>query len=169
MDNNKIKLVNRKKIAVLFGGCSTEYGVSLQSAHAVITNIDTALYEPVLIGIARKTGQWYLFHGNVDAIPEDLWLADETCTPVWVSTDKTVHGVCFLIGGAVHTISLDAAFPILHGKNGEDGTVQGLLELAGIPVIGCGLLSSAAGMDKELAHGVNTGSYPRPESQPLPP
>lgn len=154
MDNNKIKTDNRKKIAVLFGGCSTEYSVSLQSAHAVITNIDTHCYEPVLIGIARKTGQWYLFQGNIDTIPEDRWLSDETCTPVWVSTDKTVHGVRFLKGGAVHTISLDAAFPILHGKNGEDGTVQGLLELAGIPVIGCGLLSSAVGMDKELAHRI---------------
>ena len=154
MDNNRIKIENRKKIAVLFGGCSTEYGVSLQSAHAVIANIDAGLYEPVLIGIARKTGQWYLYQGNVDAIPEDLWLSDKTCTPVWVSTDKTVHGIRFLKDGAVHTISLDAAFPILHGKNGEDGTVQGMLELAGIPVIGCGLLSSAAGMDKELAHRI---------------
>lgn len=154
MVNKKIKTDNRKKIAVLFGGCSTEYGVSLQSAYAVITNLDTDCYEPVLIGIARTTGQWYLFQGNVDAIPEDRWLSDKTCIPVWVSTDKTAHSICFLKSGVVHNIPLDAAFPILHGKNGEDGTVQGLLELAGIPVIGCGLLSSAVGMDKELAHRI---------------
>lgn len=107
-----------------------------------------------MIGIAAANRQWYLYRGNIDDIPEDRWLSEQNCTPVWVSTDKTVHGICFQDSGSIHTIPLDAAFPILHGKNGEDGTVQGLLELAGIPVIGCGLLSSAVGMDKELAHRI---------------
>lgn len=154
MENNRTENTNRKKIAVLFGGCSTEYQVSLQSAHAVISNIDTDCYELFMIGIAAANGQWYLYRGNIDDIPEDRWLSEQNCTPVWVSTDKTVHGICFQDSGSIHTIPLDAAFPILHGKNGEDGTVQGLLELAGIPVIGCGLLSSAVGMDKELAHRI---------------
>lgn len=144
----------RKRIAVLFGGCSTEYEVSLQSAHAVIENMDAARYEQTLIGISRTSGQWYLYRGNIDLIPEDKWLDEAVCTPVWVSTDKTVRGICYLEGGVVHTISLDAAFPVLHGKNGEDGTVQGVSELAGIPVIGCSMLSSAAGMDKELSHRI---------------
>lgn len=154
MENNRTENTNRKKIAVLFGGCSTEYQVSLQSAHAVISNIDTDCYELFMIGIAAANGQCYLYRGNIDDIPEDRWLSEQNCTPVWVSTDKTVHGICFQDSGSIHTIPLDAAFPILHGKNGEDGTVQGLLELAGIPVIGCGLLSSAVGMDKELAHRI---------------
>lgn len=144
----------KKKIAVLFGGCSTEYEVSLQSAHAVIENMDTDRYEQILIGISRQSGQWYLYQGNIDDIPEDRWYSERTCTPVWVSTDKTVHGICCQGTDGIHAVSLDAAFPILHGKNGEDGTVQGVLELAGIPVIGCGMLSSAVGMDKELSHRI---------------
>ncbi len=144
----------KKRIAVLFGGCSTEYEVSLQSAYAVIEQMDTERYERILIGICRRTGQWYLYQGNIDSIPEDRWLDDRTCTPVWVSTDRTVHGVCCQGKNGTYTIPLDAAFPILHGKNGEDGTVQGVLELAGIPVIGCGMLSSAVGMDKELSHRI---------------
>ena len=60
----------KKKIAVLFGGCSTEYEVSLQSAYAVIENMDTDRYEQILIGISRQSGQWYLYQGNIDDIPE---------------------------------------------------------------------------------------------------
>ena len=155
MDDNKMTENGRKKrIAILFGGCSTEYEVSLQSAHAVIENMDTERYEQVLIGISRQSGQWYLYKGNIDDIPENRWLNDKTCTPVWVCTDRTVHGICYQEAGGTRMVSLDAAFPILHGKNGEDGTVQGVLELAAIPVIGCGLLSSAVGMDKELSHRI---------------
>lgn len=156
MNDNRItdRENTKKRIAVLFGGYSTEYEVSLQSAHAVIENMDTDRYERILIGISRQTGQWYLYQGNIDDIPEDKWLSDKKCTPVWVSTDKTVHGICCKGRDGIRSISLDAAFPILHGKNGEDGTVQGVLELAGIPVIGCGMLSSAVGMDKELSHRI---------------
>ena len=155
-DNRIAKNENdrKKRIAVLFGGCSTEYEVSLQSAYAVIENMDTDRYEQILIGISRQSGQWYLYHGNIDDIPEDRWYSEKTCTPVWVTTDKTVHGICYQGMDGTHAVSLDAAFPILHGKNGEDGTVQGVLELAGIPVIGCGMLSSAVGMDKELSHRI---------------
>ena len=103
------KTGGKKKIAVLFGGCSTEYEVSLQSAHAVITNIDTALYEVLMIGICRDTGQWYLYRGEPEMIPEDRWYSEETCTPVYVSTDRTVHGLCFLEAGKPDIISLDAA------------------------------------------------------------
>lgn len=150
----EVKKVRKKRIAVLFGGCSTEYKVSLQSAHAVIENMDTEKYEQILIGISRQSGQWYLYRGNIDDIPEDRWMNASFCTPVWVSTDRRLHGICYQGEGGMRTVSLDAAFPILHGKNGEDGTVQGLFELAGIPVIGCGMLSSAVGMDKELSHRI---------------
>ena len=157
MESNRITETGKKRkktIAVLFGGCSTEYKVSLQSAYAVIENIDTDCYERVMVGISPETGQWYLYQGNVDDIPEDRWLADTSCTPVWVSTDRTVHGICCEGADGIRSIPLDAALPILHGKNGEDGTVQGLLELAGIPIIGCGTLASAVGMDKELSHRI---------------
>lgn len=142
---------NRKKIAVLFGGCSSEYEVSLQSAHAVITHIDVEKYELILIGITRS-GSWYLYQGDAAAIPNDSWYRKEDCIPAAVSTDKELHGILLMKEEGVETISLDGVLPILHGKNGEDGTVQGLLELAGIPLIGCDTMSSAVCMDKEMAH-----------------
>lgn len=146
-----MKRNNRKKIAILFGGCSSEYEVSLQSSYAVITHIDTEKYEPVLIGITR-TGKWYLYQGDPANIPEDRWYSDRECIPAFVSPDKELHGLLLLKSQGIEELSLDGALPILHGKNGEDGTVQGVLELAEIPVIGCGTLSSAICMDKETAH-----------------
>lgn len=143
-----------KKIGILFGGCSTEYEVSLQSAFSVIQHIDTKKYTPVLIGLERKYGTWYWYRGNPENILKDTWHTTADCIPVFPSTDKRVHGLCYLDKGEFCTLSLDAALPVLHGKNGEDGTVQGVLALAGVPVIGCDLLSSAVGMDKELAHRI---------------
>lgn len=144
----------QKKVAVFFGGCSTEYEVSLQSAYAVIKCIDTKKYVPILIGIAPHSGKWYWYHGEPERIKEDNWQSEGNCTPVFPSFDRTVHGLCYWDNNHLQTISLDSALPVLHGKNGEDGTVQGVLELMGIPVIGCGLLSSALCMDKELAHRI---------------
>lgn len=140
-----------KRIAILFGGCSPEYGVSLQSAYSVITHLDRKKYVPILIGIS-KTGDWFKYDGEPDKIPADTWCNERDCTQVVVSQNRTVHGVLALAGGNVKEIHIDAAFPVLHGKNGEDGTVQGLFALAGIPVVGCGVLSSALCMDKEKAH-----------------
>ena len=142
---------NRKKIAILFGGCSSEYEVSLQSAYAVVAHMDTERYEPVLIGIDRS-GKWYLYQGEASDIPGDCWCRQETCIPAAVSPDKELHGLLLLDGQGVKTLPLDGAMPVLHGKNGEDGTVQGALELAGIPLIGCNTMSSAICMDKGMAH-----------------
>lgn len=144
----------KKKIGILFGGCSTEYEVSLQSAFSVIQHIDRNRYTPVLIGLEKKKGTWYWYRGPEEYILKDTWRISMECIPVFPSTNRSVHGICYLEEGELHTISLDAALPVLHGKNGEDGTVQGVLELAGIPVIGCDILSSAIGMDKEMAHRI---------------
>lgn len=143
----------RNKIAVLFGGASTEYEISLQSAHAVITSMDQQKYEPVLIGIHRD-GRWFYYQGEPERILADSWFCPETCTPVAISTDRRSPGLLLLEPEGPRLLPLDAAFPVLHGKNGEDGTVQGVLSLANIPVIGCGVLSSALCMDKEMAHRV---------------
>lgn len=154
---------NMKKIAVLFGGCSSEYEVSLESAYAVISHMDREKYEPVLIGITRE-GKWYLYQGAWECIPEDTWHRQKECKPAVVLPDKELHGI--MVYGRDDSednsgdksadkpgyISLDGALPILHGKNGEDGTVQGVLELADIPLIGCNTMSSAVCMDKETAH-----------------
>ena len=141
----------RKRIAILFGGCSPEYGVSLQSAYSVITHLDREKYEPVLIGISNA-GDWFQYVGEIEKIFIDTWCNEEDCIPVVVSPNRTVHGIVTIKNGKIRETHIDAVFPVLHGKNGEDGTVQGVFELAGIPVVGCGVLSSALCMDKDRAH-----------------
>ncbi len=140
----------KKTIAVLFGGCSTEYSVSLQSAHAVLSAIDASRYQVLPVGITRA-GDWFLYEGPLDRIPEDQWQAPD-CVPAALSPSRSIHGLLVFRPSGLETLPLDGAFPVLHGKNGEDGTVQGLLELAGVPVVGCGVLSSALCMDKVRAH-----------------
>ena len=138
-----------KTILTIFGGRSSEYAVSLQSAHAVLTQLP-AVCRPLAVGITRE-GAWYRFSGDPDALPGDGWQRPEWCTPCTLRLDFGRPAVLDLDGsGAVRPF--DAAFPVLHGKNGEDGTVQGLLALTGVPLIGCGVLSSAVCMDKHRAH-----------------
>lgn len=146
--------MKKKRTAILFGGCSSEYEVSLQSAYGVICHVDRKKYEMVWIGLHRSSGQWFWYQGNPDRIAQDTWCREEFCTPVYVPTDKSVQGFCYQKDGHQCVLSVDMVLPVLHGKNGEDGTVQGTLELAGIPVVGCSMLSSALCMDKELAHRV---------------
>ena len=138
----------KKTIVVLFGGKSTEYSVSLQSGYAVITNIDKQRYTILPIGITKE-GKWFSYTGNEENIPNDTWWKDKShLQEVIIIPDPTIHALS--IQG--RTIPVDFAFPVLHGINGEDGSVQGLFQLAGIPVIGCGILASALCMDKKTAH-----------------
>ena len=139
-------------LAVLFGGSSTEYEISLQSAHAVLTHLDRDRYEPVLLGITRD-GRWLLYQGPVDALLDDTWHTDARHTvPAVISPDRGVQIAGGGPSGGDEQQAVDAAFPVLHGKNGEDGSVQGLCQLAGLPVVGCGVLASALCMDKDRAH-----------------
>lgn len=140
---------DRKRILVLFGGCSTEYAVSLQSAAAVLEQMDSARFRVLTVGVTRE-GRWLRYQGPVSALPTDHW-HQQDCVPCTLTLDR---GECALLwlDGSGRRETFDAAFPILHGKNGEDGTVQGIFALAGVPVIGCGLLSSALCMDKDRAH-----------------
>lgn len=144
--------MRKKKIAIIFGGCSSEYSVSLESAHSIINNIDARCYEAIMIGISRE-GSWFRYFGSLDRIQDDTWHTEEKdCIPVILSPDRRIHGIIELRRDGIRYERMDAAFPVMHGKNGEDGTVQGLIELAGIPLIGCGTLSSALCMDKNRAH-----------------
>lgn len=143
--------MKKQTIAVVFGGCSPEYSVSLQSASAVIQHIDPNQYETLLIGISRE-GKWFQFKGALSQIKEDTWCQADTCIPAAISTDRDTRSLLLLGKNGVEQVRIDAVFPVLHGKNGEDGTVQGLFELAGIPLIGCGVLASALCMDKVRAH-----------------
>ncbi len=158
-------MMNRKKIAVIFGGHSTEYEVSLRSAYSVFENIDTAKFEVIPIGITRD-GDWYHYTGEPAQIAAGAWCDDTShLNAVVFSQDRSAGGFLELTDGRYSVQKLDLAFPVLHGKNGEDGTVQGLLELAGIPVVGCGTLSSALCMDKDRAHKlVSLAGIPVPES-----
>ncbi|QIB68338.1 D-alanine---D-serine ligase [Muricomes intestini] len=143
--------MNRLNIAILFGGCSPEYSVSLQSAYSVITHIDTDKFMPVLIGISSK-GDWYRFEGDNEKIASDTWCNPSDCLPAVISPDRKAHTLLVFHPDKVVKLPIDAAFPVLHGKNGEDGTVQGLFEMAGIPIVGCSTLASTLCMDKDRAH-----------------
>jgi D-alanine---(R)-lactate ligase len=139
--------VDRLKLAILFGGCSEEHPVSVKSAQEVARHLDLAKYEPCYIGIT-KGGAWKLCAG-----PHAGWESAD-CRPAILSPDRSVHGVLVLEGARHETIHVDVAFPVLHGTCGEDGAIQGLLELAGIPYVGCDVQSSAVCMDKSLAYVV---------------
>jgi D-alanine---D-serine ligase len=143
--------MKKPRIAVLFGGCSPEYGVSLASAHSVLTHMDPNRLEPVPVGIS-PTGDWFLYRGDIEKIPADEWNNPGDCVPAALLPRRENPALLALGADGGEIIPLDAAFPILHGRNGEDGTVQGLFELMGIPVIGCGTLASALCMDKDRAH-----------------
>ncbi|MDR2957413.1 MAG: D-alanine--D-alanine ligase [Coriobacteriales bacterium] len=143
--------MSKKKVAILFGGTSPEHPISLQSAYAVITHIDTHKYEPVLIGISQQ-GEWLLFRGDPVFIVSDTWQQDEYCTEIRLSFATKQKGLIETGKNGEEFIGLAAAFPVMHGSPGEDGTIQGLFELAEIPVVGCGSLSSTLCVDKDVAH-----------------
>lgn len=143
--------MTKLKIACLFGGCSSEYAISLVSATSVIRSINQEKYDLFMIGIT-KDGNFYLYDGDIDLIEKDEWFNDKTIKKITWSTNRDDHGFIILDNNEFKLISIDLAFPILHGINGEDGRIQGLFELAGIKYIGCDLMSSALGMDKFLAH-----------------
>lgn len=142
----------KKRIAVLFGGNSTEYEVSLQSAYSVLKNMNKEKYDIIPIGITRE-GEWYHYTGEYSHIEDNTWMNEtEHIFPVVVSQSRLDKSLIQFSKEHCEWIKIDLAFPVLHGKNGEDGTLQGLFELAGIPVVGCGTLSSALCMDKDRAH-----------------
>jgi D-alanine--(R)-lactate ligase len=134
-------------IAVLFGGCSEEHDVSVKSAMEIAAGIDRQKYEPLYIGISRS-GVWKMCER-----PRADW-EDGSCSSAVVSPDRATHGLLVAVGGEGRPVHLDAVFPVLHGTTGEDGAVQGLLELSGIPYVGCDIQSSAICMDKSLAYTV---------------
>lgn len=144
--------MKKKRIAVIFGGKSTEYEVSLQSVFSVLDNIYKNKYDIVPIGISRD-GNWYHYKGEYHNISNDTWHDDkENLLPVSVSVSCSSRGFLELSEGKYNVIGVDLVFPILHGKNGEDGTLQGIFEMAEIPIIGCRTLASALCMDKDRAH-----------------
>jgi len=141
----------RLKIGVVFGGCSEEHPISVKSAQEVARHLDLEKYEPFYIGVA-KSGAWKL----CDA-PDPDW-EDGRARPAVLSPDRRARGLLVLEQERYDTIGLDLVFPVLHGTLGEDGAIQGLAELAGIPYVGCDIQSSALCMDKSLAYIVARGA-----------
>ena len=117
------------QLAVVFGGQSSEHEVSLMSAASILENLDRDKYDIHQLGITKE-GRWLLYGGPAEGLSDGRWLRESV--PAFLAPDPTVHGIVALGGGGARVIPIDCVFPALHGKNGEDGTVQGLLELAGL-------------------------------------
>jgi D-alanine-D-alanine ligase len=141
----------RLRVAILFGGRSAEHEISLLSARFVLESLDPARFEPVLVGI-DKSGRWRLQDAarllGMARDPRHVAL-DGSTAPVLLPAHPSA-GLVSSAGGSSAPLPIDIAFPVLHGPLGEDGTVQGLLELAGVPYVGSGVLGSAVGMDKDV-------------------
>ncbi len=136
--------MSKKNVLVLFGGRSSEHEVSCVSATTVISNMDREAYDIYAVGITKE-GRWVLVD-SIEEIKDGTWVNSKKQA---VLSPDTAEKVLYVFeNGEMKKICIDVAFPVLHGLNGEDGTVQGLFELAGIPYVGCGVLASAVSMDK---------------------
>lgn len=137
--------MNKKTVVVLFGGQSSEHEVSRTSASMIISHMDHEKYFILPVGITKE-GHWLIYNGPVEHIKNGEW--EKFGTPAILSPDATHKSLLKIVGGKVKEIPVDVVFPVLHGAWGEDGTIQGLLELCQIPYVGCGVLSSSVSMDK---------------------
>lgn len=155
----------KTKLAILFGGKSDEYSVSLHSAAAIIKNVPEEMFDVTLVGITQD-GKWFLYEGSVENVNDDTW-HKENLSPVFLNMGNDFKGLVKLNLGSktFEKIEIDCIFPVLHGRNGEDGTIQGLCQMSGIPFVGCDMTSSAVCMDKEFTHvicensGIKTAPY----------
>lgn len=146
-----LKDMDKTVVAVIFGGYSPEYTVSLNSAYSVINAIDREKYEVIMVGITNA-GKWFLYDGPVEDIPTDKWSTmNHQLKKAFVSPDRG-GGLSVVEDNQIKPVHIDVAFPVMHGRYGEDGTVQGLFELANIPVVGSGSAASALCMDKDRSH-----------------
>jgi D-alanine-D-alanine ligase len=144
-------MAKKTRVAILFGGRSTEHQISLLSAKNVIDALDREKFEPILIGI-DKNGRWHLNEGAIQLINADNPKLIQLCkldTPIMVSQNTNEHQMVNM-DNMENIGKIDVIFPVLHGTYGEDGTVQGFAKLANLPCVGCGILGSAVGMDKDV-------------------
>lgn len=137
--------MNKKVVVVLFGGQSSEHEISKISAATIISALDTEKYYVMPVYISEE-GHWFLYDGPVENITTGKW--EKYSARVILSPDTEHRGLLRIVGNKFKVIPVDTVIPVLHGKYGEDGTIQGLLELSGIPYVGCGVLSSSISMDK---------------------
>ena len=148
--------MNKKNVTVLFGGQSSEHGVSCKSAKTVIDGICAEKYNVNLVGITEDGG-WYLYQGDRALIPTDKWMNDAACYPISIELGGA-RGLYADVNGVRTPVPTDVFFPVLHGKFGEDGTIQGLFEMLGVPYVGCGVASSSSSMDKSFTKRLVEGT-----------
>ena len=141
-------------VVLLFGGMSSEHEVSRVSVGNFVNNIDREKYETLAVGITKE-GRWLYTEATAAQMADGSWEELAGNMPCVISPDRADHGmILFTPEGRVEKVHVDVVIPVLHGLWGEDGTVQGLLELAGIPYVGCGVLASAVCMDKAVANAL---------------
>lgn len=141
--------MNKLNVCVLFGGVSPEHDVSLRSAESVLNNLNAEKYQIFPVGIT-KDGRWILFGGDdYSELPTGQWQEHPENCRAAISPERNQGLLCFQESG-ICCVHIDVVFPVLHGENGEDGSVQGLLQLAGIPCVGPQVAASAVSMDKTL-------------------
>jgi len=137
----------KKKISIIFGGRSSEHEVSIRSAFNIYKSMDKNLFDIILAGISKQ-GTWYIL--SEKNLTESVALIDSELNHHTPITMISLYGKPYILNLTTHEkISFDCAFPIIHGTNGEDGTLQGLFKMLNVPFIGCGVLGSALCMDKE--------------------
>jgi len=148
--------LRKLNVCVLFGGISPEHEVSLRSAESVLNNLDAEKYNILPVGITKE-GRWILYGGTDYAqLPNGQWIDHSDNCPVTISPVRGEGLLCLGMDGVTAKM-VDVVFPVLHGENGEDGSVQGLLQLAGIPYVGPHVAESAVAMDKTLTKLVIDG------------
>ncbi|MCX8129078.1 MAG: D-alanine--D-alanine ligase [Clostridia bacterium] len=158
---------DKKRVAVIFGGQSSEHEVSRVSAESVIKNINRDKYDVVMIGIT-KDGKWLTYSGPVEKLSSGEWekeAEDNVKKGIQLPCGNSARYIFAAAGAEEMDKKIDVVFPVLHGCNGEDGTIQGLFELAAMPYVGCGVLGAALGMDKAYSKiifekaGIPQGKY----------
>lgn len=137
----------KQKLALIFGGNSSEHEISCLSAASIREQLSEEKYEIYQIGITRQ-GNWRCYHGDANGIADGSWEKDPKNQTAFLSPDPQTHGLLVQTDTGFETVHIDVVFPVLHGRNGEDGTIQGLLEMSGIPYVGCRTTASAVCMDK---------------------
>mgnify|MGYP000876365623 CR=1 FL=1 len=145
--------MSKIRVGVIFGGASSEYEVSLKSACSVLANLDNEKYDVIKIGITRK-GQWLRYYGEIERIEDDSWYLEDNCNQILISPNRMDSEIIEIKNDIFIRRKIDIIFPVLHGKNGEDGNIQGIFEIAGIPYVGCNVISSSICMDKDYAHKI---------------
>ncbi len=135
------------KIGLIFGGKSAEYEVSLQSARHIYDRLNKDVHEIYLIGMDRD-GYMHYFEGSIEEVADGTWIGNKSSAQIILYSNNKKPGI---YDNDTLVTQLDLIFPVLHGPYGEDGKLQGLLELSGLPYVGCGVIASANAMDKDIA------------------